>query len=137
MATRSNIGYTLPTGEIRMIYCHYDGYPEHNGRILQEHYSSQERVEELVSFGDMSILAQNPGMPHQPGHSFDSPEKGICVYYGRDRKETGTEPQTAPDSEESRQEEYLYVWDGHAWRVCSWQWDGWKPLAEVLESVSA
>ena len=39
MATRSNTGIENENGRVSAIYCHWDGYPEHNGRILKEHYS--------------------------------------------------------------------------------------------------
>ena len=38
------------------IYSHYDNYPEHNGRILQTHYNTREKVEALVDGGDVSCL---------------------------------------------------------------------------------
>lgn len=130
MATRSNIGYLLPNGEVRSIYCHWDGYVSHNGKILQEFYSSSERVSELVALGNLSVLDVRIS-PTQPGHSFSSPEKGICVYYGRDRGDPGQEPRDLP-LEDFREEEYAYLWDGSQWLVESWEWDGQKPLVELL-----
>jgi len=32
MATRSNIGMMLPDGNVKVAYCHYDGYPECVGK---------------------------------------------------------------------------------------------------------
>jgi hypothetical protein len=29
MATRSAIGYALPSGKVRAVYCHWDGSPSH------------------------------------------------------------------------------------------------------------
>ncbi len=34
MGTRSNIAYKKSDGKIVSMYCHYDGYPEHNGVML-------------------------------------------------------------------------------------------------------
>jgi hypothetical protein len=119
-----------------MIYCHYDGYIAHTGKILQEHYSSQERVEELVSLGDLSQLAERVS-PLGASHSFDNREKGTCVYYGRDRGDAGTEPQTVPDDLDSREEEYLYVWVGNRWLVSGAYWEGWTRLEDELHPVSA
>jgi hypothetical protein len=36
MSTRSAIGIRYGT-IIKAVYCHWDGYVEHNGAILQEH----------------------------------------------------------------------------------------------------
>jgi hypothetical protein len=38
------------------MYCHYDGYLDHNGRILLEHYNSEEDARALVNNGYASAL---------------------------------------------------------------------------------
>ena len=47
MATRAAIGF-VSGSEIHTIYSHYDGYPEHVGKILQTHYRSMKLAEEIV-----------------------------------------------------------------------------------------
>ena len=37
MGTRSRIG-VMHGDVVKSVYCHWDGYLEHNGVILQEHY---------------------------------------------------------------------------------------------------
>ena len=54
MATRSLIGKILPGGDILAIYCHWDGYPENNGEILKNHYQDPEKVDKLISLGNLS-----------------------------------------------------------------------------------
>ena len=39
MATRSRIAIEKENGTVESIYCHWDGYPENNGRILVENYT--------------------------------------------------------------------------------------------------
>lgn len=56
MGTHSRIGYQLPDNSIISVYCHYDGYLEHNGRILAEHYQDREAVRQLIDGGSMSSL---------------------------------------------------------------------------------
>jgi hypothetical protein len=56
MGTRSAIGYQLPSGRIRAVYCHWDGYPKHQVPILIEHYNSLEKVKALIKPGSMSSL---------------------------------------------------------------------------------
>lgn len=56
MGTRSRIGYELPDHSVVSVYCHWDGYVDHNGRILVEHYQNREDVKELVDGGSMSSL---------------------------------------------------------------------------------
>jgi hypothetical protein len=56
MGTRSRIGIELPDHSVLSVYCHWDGYPEGNGKILVEHYQNREDVEELIDGGSMSSL---------------------------------------------------------------------------------
>ena len=70
MGTRSNIAYQKENGEVVAMYCHYDGYPEYNGRILQQHYSTEEKARALVDNGYQSglkptILEMNEERVHQ------------------------------------------------------------------------
>lgn len=119
MGTRSDIIVHRADGSWKRIYCHWNGYLSHNGRILHDHYGSQELAEALVAPGDMSSLAPNCSKPE--GHSFEKPVDGYCVYYGRDRGETGVDG-TVADSlakvwpEADCWTEFTYVWDqGHWW----------------------
>lgn len=93
MSTRSYICKENEDGTYTGIYCHSDGYLTHNGAMLIDHFNSRERVEKLISLGDMSILAPkiepDPSAPH--GFDFDVRQDDVCVFYGRDRGETGTE----------------------------------------------
>ena len=72
MATRSLIGIKLNDGITKVIYCHWDGYPEHNGQLLVDHYNSPSAIVELMELGDLSSLAETPAK---------------CSAYHRDRKE--------------------------------------------------
>lgn len=56
MGTRSAIGYRQPSGAVRAVYCHYDGYPSHQLPILKEHYNTLSKVQELIRPGSMSSL---------------------------------------------------------------------------------
>lgn len=56
MGTRSRIGIELSDHSVVSVYCHWDGYVEHNGRILVEHYQDREAVKELIDGGSMSVL---------------------------------------------------------------------------------
>lgn len=56
MGTRSRIGIELQDKSIVSVYCHYDGYSDHNGRILKQDYTTREQVQELIDGGSMSSL---------------------------------------------------------------------------------
>ena len=81
MATRSAIGIQI-AHKIKGIYCHWDGYPEHNGKILLEHYDIEKTVQ-LVELGNLSSLGQDIGSKHD----FDRCPADICNFYFRDREE--------------------------------------------------
>jgi len=124
MGTRSRIG-VMHGDKCKSIYCHWDGYLGHNGRILQEHYDSA-RANHLVAMGDMSSLGRVIGEAHpfSPFVTEDEDfkalpkaeqertkaettalyeaarEAGYCTFYARDRGETGTEFQVAHTFEE-------------------------------------
>lgn len=84
MATRSVIA--VRTGTARKprylaVYCHYDGYPEHQLPILTEHHNTPGKALALVSGGDISCLRTNLGWQRET-----LPEAGPLYY--RDRGET-------------------------------------------------
>ena len=90
MGTRSAIGYKTPEGKIRAKYSHYDGYPAYTGVMLEQHYQEARKIAQMVELGDQSILAPNV-FPTDDSHSFETPQKGVVVFYGRDRGESDTD----------------------------------------------
>jgi hypothetical protein len=48
MNTCSTIALEYADGSIKQIYCHWDGYVSHNGRILHDHYDTPEKAAELM-----------------------------------------------------------------------------------------
>jgi len=72
MDTRSLIG--IETGDtVKTIYCHWDGYPSHNGIILVDNYNTPSKIYELLALGDLSTLKEITGE---------------CWAYHRDKKES-------------------------------------------------
>lgn len=159
MATRSRIGIVNEDGTVSSIYCHWDGYPEHHGKLLLSHYTDREKVKALIELGSISVLAQEVETPSildendiagKKGenmlkrfgaigtHSFDNPLPGVTVAYHRDRGEDYIEPRVNSSLEEyflSDNEEYGYVFtlEGE-WLVKSGYNENApiKPIAEVL-----
>ena len=109
MATRSTIAIKTEDG-IKAIYAHWDGYIEHNGRILREQYKTAEQVNALVELGDISQL----------GLDLD-----LTVAYGRDKGDamTDVEPRTFATIAEwvecytESWCEFYYLFDGQDWIV--------------------
>jgi hypothetical protein len=116
MSTNSSIAVKKSDGVIQSIYCHWDGYPSHNGKMLLKHYNSQEKAEQVISLGDLSFL--DASMEKPEGHSYDNAVKGYSVAYGRDRGEEDTEANTIADYKwENSNHPYNYFWDGEKWLV--------------------
>ncbi len=121
MATRSNIGIKIDS-KILSVYCHWDGYPSHNGDILLNHYKTSKKVFTLVSLGDISSLGEEISPPEGMEHSFEKPLEGVTVFYGRDRGEDNTEPRYVT-LKKFHQEAYSYYFDDGTWY---WSKDGKK-----------
>lgn len=85
MSTRSTIAIRRLDGSMTKIYCHWDGYIEYNGIMLQKYYNTPDKIEELLKLGSLSSL----GIRANPigEHSFDKPEEDTTVAYHRDRGE--------------------------------------------------
>jgi len=117
MATRSTIGIKNQDDSITLIYCHWDGYLEGVGKTLVKNYTNEQKIHQLISLGSVSSLGEE--IIPSSSHSFDSPQKGITVFYGRDRGETEgvNHPVTVKTLDEYKKyfEEYNYLWENGKW----------------------
>jgi hypothetical protein len=141
MATRSTIAVKMADGSVRQVYAHWDGYLDHNGRILQKHYNTQERAEALVALGDISSLRENIE-PSEGLHDFDNPQPDVNVYYGRDRGEEDVHNRKYWNVDmyrlEGQQEEYDYLFADGEWTVRYYQTGKfWVPLKPLLTKLNA
>jgi hypothetical protein len=153
MGTRSTIALEFADGTVEQVYCHWDGYLDHNGRILQEHYSDPFKLRELIDLGDLSSLGPNIGFAHpfSPHASKEdealyeaAKEAGACTFYARDRGETGTSAKKFKDFEDYKAnhqyEEYEYILracgDKAVWFVTDHN-STYVPLAEALAKETA
>lgn len=144
MATRSTIALEYADGTVDQVYCHWDGYLEHNGKILQEHYSNPFKLQELMDLGDVSSLGINIGRKHafspfegdKEDYDVAVEQEGATTFYGRDRGETGVGARRFKDFADYKQnfqhEEYAYILrnDGKWYVKCYEQ--GFELLALAL-----
>jgi len=121
-------------GSVDWIYCHFDGYPSHNGDILFNHYTDREKVIQLIDLGDISSLGKDIGEKHD----FNKPPDGQVNAYGRDRGEKDTEYQTSESVEEfldEADEEYTYLFDENDEWQCRSEREKLKSLTQqVIDS---
>lgn len=107
MATRSTIWVKNENGLYDGIYCHWDGYLSNNGKLLFENYKTFESVKELISFGDMSQLA-------------DTISK--CEFYHRDREQDFKMYKDFKFEEiQDVFEEYNYFFINNKWKFISYR----------------
>ena len=95
MGTRSLIGKQLNDGSILGVYCHWDGYPEFNGRVLRDHYDTVEKVRDLIDGGNISALHTNAGWNNET-----LPEVGPLYYTSRGESLESNAPQLYKDLNE-------------------------------------
>jgi hypothetical protein len=121
MATRSTIALEYADGTIGQVYCHWDGYLEHNGAMLLEYYSNPFILRDLMDLGDISSLRPTVGTKHafsklevpMDGEAYDKLYGDMTTFYGRDRGEEGTGAKTFIDFQDYmvrfQHEEYAYI----------------------------
>ena len=116
MATRSNIAYRTPEGKIRSVYCHWDGYPAHNGEMLRRYYQEARKIAQLIELGSISALREHI---HYTGkHDFDSPQEDVTIFYSRDRGEQlSVQEYDDIPSWIDDMEEYAYLYTDNGWLV--------------------
>ena len=152
MGTRSRIG--VMHGDVcKSVYCHWDGYLEHNGRILQEHYGSDQspKANHLVALGDISSLGKEIGEKHafsqfelraEEVQAYKELTENWTTFYGRDRGEEGVEFATDHtfaaflDRVQGCGAEYYYILKDGVW-YCGSPNKGSKlvPLSEALAAI--
>ena len=121
MATRSTIALEFADGTIGQVYCHWDGYLAHNGKMLQEYYSNPFIVRDLIDLGSLSSLRPQIGTKH-PFSMFEANMtqdeyanlyRDMCTFYGRDRGEGQSDATYFKDYEhflvDGQEEEYDYI----------------------------
>ena len=127
MATRSAIGVLNSVGVIESVYCHWDGYPEHNGVILENFYTDEDKVKALIAEGDISALGVSIGEKHDFNAKSEYVTSSVgefaseCTFYGRDRDEKDTESRTFDSVAEFMHHygksgcEFFYMFVGGEW----------------------
>jgi hypothetical protein len=155
MGTRSRIG-VMHGDKCKSVYAHWDGYLSGVGATLQEHYDSA-KANHLVALGDISSLKEEIGVEHPfsmydvtPNLSQDEYYEKygkMTTFYGRDRKDSGTDFTVDQSYDEFLSKdydyEYYYIMCDGVWYVwVAYDVDGMFPeqlyvLAEQLAKVEA
>ena len=137
MATRGNIAIVNEDGSITSIYVHWDSYPEYVGKMLLNHYTTSDIVNELLDLGNLSQLCENINFVGY--HTFAEPQKGVCVAYGRERGEKDQEAIVFEDlgefedSASNSWADYQYLFDNGKWSYRNVNNTlGWRELTQAV-----
>ena len=158
MGTRSTIALEFADGTVEQVYCHWDGYLDHNGKILLEHYSDPFKLRDLIDMGGISSLGKVVGQKHPFGPAYNETdaekkaavqkevdlanEAGYTTFYARDRGEDITIEKFKDIQDYYANvygEEYDYIlsknWEGKAqWYVRYNATEGnWIPLEMAFQ----
>jgi hypothetical protein len=153
MATRSTIALEFADGTVQQVYCHWDGYLAHNGKLLRDHYSNPFILRDLIDQGAISSLGPIVGTKHDFSR-LDSPLSAeeyenlygtMTTFYARDRGEDLVKHSYKDFQEytrEAQREEYDYILrnvNGQAtWFVSFYGTDGeYMTLADAFEFQKA
>ena len=146
MVTKSVIAkLDSKTKKTKAVYCHNDGYLAHVGTVLDSHYQDEDKVDELLKHGDLSVLDENIGEKI----NFDDFElrhkNKQCLFYARDRGEklANRKPIILEDdialvefADTACDAEYIYMYAFGAWYVyCMAEDNQFRELDDVLQSV--
>ena len=137
MGTRSNIGIVNEDNSVTAIYCHWDGYPSHNGKTLLNRYNDISIVNQLMLLGDLSILREKLYPNDSKPHTFQTQQEDVCVAYGRERSESDVDCKTFINIDEFEKfaigtdAEYQYLFTNGKWTYRETNRYGkWKELTE-------
>jgi hypothetical protein len=141
--------------KVNSVYCHWDGYLEHNGQVREQYYDSA-KANNLVALGDMSTLRPQIGEKHAFSQ-FDLPPEEVeaykeltrdwCTFYGRDRGEVSVWKvantfEEFLDQADGCGAEFYYIMKDGVWYVGT-TYENTHPLSkrltllsEALESVT-
>lgn len=130
MATRSSISIKTSKSGGKTIYCHWDGYPSNNGKLLKKFYNTEAKVLELIALGNLSILGETIGKK-VAFDGFDSRENPQCLAYDRDRGETEQEASNWTNKPTDLQE-YNYLFKDGKWYVSRNDNNRYYPLTDKM-----
>lgn len=119
MSTRSNIAIRESSGEVKAIYCHFDGYVMGGvGEQLLNHYKDETKVRKLIDLGGISSLRDTIEETAEGAYKNRGEEKEILSF------ESDTD--YAKCMEDDVWIEYIYMFD-----VDSGKWLLMTPIGHI------
>ena len=130
MSTRSYIAMKTGENTYRAIYCHYEQHPA----VVFE-------IAVMLDLGCISSLREKLEPDAGSHHCFDTPDKDVTVFYGRDRGEKGQEAVVCTKEQLTDPHswiEYVYVFDNGTWYYSEIErndFSEFQPLAPAIQKI--
>ena len=118
MSTRAHIVKKLKDGKYIGIYHHNDGYPEYLGELLLTYYDTEEKLDKLISLGDMSFAGPIPEDDPKLWDRQFGYESDKCRTY-KGRGESGCDARIG-DLKDFIGEDFTYVFEDGKWTFYNW-----------------
>lgn len=140
MSTRGVIAIEQQDKSCRAIPVQYDMYLDGGGRTLIDHYTTPERVKQLLALGSLAVLGGKL--------SADDPESNatqICEAYHRDLHERlrgaslwASAEELVDCAKEFFWAEYVYLFRNGEWYFDTpYKKQGWHSVKQILEAINA
>ena len=139
MSTRCTLAVQDAPDKFRAISCHYDGYPTGVGVRLLKYYNTPERVERLISLGDLKSIGANickEETTYAPGESQSVCEpfeyRDAPPYY---REYGSLDTFFDHGSPACVLNDYIYLYRDGGWYVdVPFHHYGWRALADEIKA---
>lgn len=108
MSTNSMIAYYDGASDsVVATYCHYDGYPEHNGKMLVQHYNNSSDAKKVALAGYISGLEADLSESVSKSANRGDPMNYASI------------GEFLSDMVDCPHIEYVYLWADGKWKVLS------------------
>ena len=125
MATRALIGFLDDDKQLTSTYNHYDGYPEHTGKLLKKYFNDVEAAERLAATGYISSIDDEGNI--------DSKYDEDPYYKVIDAEDAFTAGMMIGDEVKDMTADYGYIWVRELGKWITVKNSGGDSIAKQLE----
>ena len=158
MGTPSSIAVRHEDNTVTAVYVNWDGYPGYVGKMLFNHYDTEEKIRELISYGSISSLRPEIGIKHpeRNPHEFGSAAwrwherayRDMTTFHARDCEGDMSDcahqiHADIPTWLADEGQDWNYLWTGEEWLVnegCITDYKGvpvFDRLDDILDHLAA
>ena len=103
MSTRSMIAFQDADGACYAVYCHFDGYVSHMGKMLTTYFNDDESAADLINNGELRSIDENKDGNVELEHFEQDFENREIEYYDS--------MNDMLNAFQNSDREYLYLWN--------------------------